>query len=139
MKKEDLLLNEFKNESEHPMYWVANYVRKVYGVSLENLKSKSRDREYVVPRQISMFFIKEFHRPLSLKSIGKFLGGRDHSTVIHALKTVSDLTDSDNQFKEKIKRIRAGLKKLQGKDEPKPVKISKQLQENIETLQLMSL
>jgi chromosomal replication initiator protein len=137
MKKE--LPIETVIDRENPMYWIANYISRLYGVSIENLKSKSRDRKYVDPRHISMYFIKEYHRSFSLKSIGEYFGGRDHSTVIHALENVSDLMDTDKQFKEKIKRAKVALNKLHGKSEPKPVKISKKLQENIETLQLMSL
>ncbi|MCB0736297.1 MAG: chromosomal replication initiator protein DnaA [Bacteroidetes bacterium] len=70
----------------------------------ELLKSKTRKREIVQARQISMFLSKRFTKT-SLANIGKFFGGRDHSTVIHACQTVSNLMDTDNGFKESVEEI----------------------------------
>ena len=42
---------------------------------------------------------------ITLKEIGSFLGGRDHSTVIHGIKTAGDLIETDKQFREEYKRL----------------------------------
>jgi len=79
-----------------------DYIQKTvaahYNISLEDLKSKSRKREFVTARQVAMFFVKQYTNH-SLKSIGHYFGGRDHSTVIHALQAVNDMLDTAPRFK----------------------------------------
>ena len=73
------------------------------------VKSKTRKREIVQARQISMFFAKDLTKS-SLKTIGMFFGGRDHSTVIHACQTVNDLMETDKQFKNDVVEIGKKIK-----------------------------
>lgn len=73
-------------------------------VDIEAMKGKTRKRDIVQARQIAMYFAKQMTRN-SLKSIGTHFGGRDHSTVIHALQTVSDLMETDKMFKNNVKEI----------------------------------
>ncbi|MDP5170760.1 MAG: chromosomal replication initiator protein DnaA [Bacteroidia bacterium] len=84
-------------------------IQEIVGNHLEidvaQMKSKTRKRDIVQARQIAMFFAKEMTRN-SLKSIGTHFGGRDHSTVIHALQTVSDLMETDKMFKQNVSEIR---------------------------------
>ena len=76
---------------------VCNY----YDVPYEKLLQKTRKREIVQARQISMFLAKAFTKN-SLKTIGEHFGGRDHTTVIHSCQTVKDLMDTDTLFKESV-------------------------------------
>jgi len=76
-----------------------------FKVEVDQLKAKTRKRQIVQARQIAMFFAKEMTRH-SLKSIGLHFGGRDHSTVIHALQTVGDLVATDKFFKQSVTDIR---------------------------------
>jgi chromosomal replication initiator protein len=55
-----------------------------------------------------MYFAKEFTN-LSLKSIGYHFGGRDHSTVIHAIQTISDLMEQEDAVKEAVQKIRSNF------------------------------
>lgn len=84
-------------------------IQKIVGehlsIEVELMKAKTRKRDIVQARQIAMFFAKEMTRH-SLKSIGLHFGGRDHSTVIHALQTVSDLIATDKYFKQNVTDIR---------------------------------
>ena len=75
-----------------------------FSIPVEKLKEKTRKREIVQARQISMHFAKKFTKH-SLKSIGLHFGGRDHSTVIHALSTVEDLMATDRTFKNDVENI----------------------------------
>ena len=59
-------------------------------INMQDLKSGWRKREAVLIRQMAMFFIRKFMPKTPLKSIGMFFGGRDHSTVIHAVQQISD-------------------------------------------------
>jgi chromosomal replication initiator protein len=74
-------------------------------IEVDDLKAKTRKRAIVQARQIAMYFAKEMTRH-SLKSIGLHFGGRDHSTVIHALQTVGDLIATDKFFKQSVNEIR---------------------------------
>ena len=90
-----------------------DYLQKVvaehYKVPITQLKSKSRKREIVTARQVAMYLSKK-HTHHSLKSIGHYFGGRDHSTVIHALQTVSDLLDTDQPFQRSFKELQQKFK-----------------------------
>ena len=68
------------------------------------IRAKTRKREVVRARQIAMYFCKEVTQH-SLKTIGLHFGGRDHSTVIHAVKTVEDQVDTDVQFRDMVDQI----------------------------------
>ena len=79
-----------------------DYIQKVvcdyFNLPMEILKSKTRKREVVQARQISMFFSKKLTKA-SLASIGANCGGKDHATVLHACRTVLNLSETDKQFK----------------------------------------
>ncbi|MBS1730907.1 MAG: chromosomal replication initiator protein DnaA [Bacteroidetes bacterium] len=72
-----------------------------FDVPYEKLLHKTRKREIVQARQISMFLAKGFTKN-SLKTIGEHFGGRDHTTVIHSCQTVKNLMDTDTLFKENV-------------------------------------
>jgi chromosomal replication initiator protein len=79
-------------------------VTEHFKVRIPDLKGKSRLREIVLPRQIAMYLAKELTN-LSLKSIGYHFGGRDHSTVIHAIQTVNDLMDTDKDISGAVNKL----------------------------------
>ena len=58
-----------------------------YSVKTADIKGKVRTSELVVPRQVTMFLIKDL-TDTTLMSIGEFLGGRDHTTVMHGIRKV---------------------------------------------------
>jgi hypothetical protein len=78
---------------------IANIVSSITTISVKSMKSKSRRRELVEARQMAMYFAKDFTSN-SLKTIGAFFGGRDHSTVIHAVQTMKDLYSTNKKHKE---------------------------------------
>jgi chromosomal replication initiator protein len=84
-------------------------VAKYFDVPVEKLHSKTRMREVVMARQLSMYLAKNYTNS-SLKVIGDSFGGRDHSTVIHSLKAVQDMMDTDLLFKDKVNAL---VKKVQ--------------------------
>lgn len=101
----------FKEKAEEPALSdyefnrTINIVRKFYPDStIDKIMSACRKRELVLIRQITMTILKKkYGEKLSLSAIGKrFPGaagqGVDHSTVIHAIKSVRDLRDSDKAF-----------------------------------------
>jgi len=99
-------LNHIVNESEKEISvdTIIDAVTEQFQVRIADLKGKSRLRSLVVPRQIAMYITKELTN-LSLKSIGYHFGGRDHSTVIHAIQTVSDLMASDKEINATVTKL----------------------------------
>lgn len=95
------------------METVTAQICEYFGLTVEALRSKTRKREIVIARHIAMYFCEE-NGLGSLKSIGIFFGGRDHSTVIHALRSVEDDVFTDAKFKNTVEEIRKLLK--EGKD-----------------------
>lgn len=73
-------------------------------VSYEDLQSKTRKREIVEARQICHWMIKNkvCYNRLSLDAIGKMIGGRDHATVMHSVKLVNNLIETDRVFRERL-------------------------------------
>jgi len=80
---------------------IQKMVCEYYDVPYEKLQQKTRKREIVQARQITMYLAKAFTKN-SLKTIGEHFGGRDHTTVIHSCQTVKDLMDTDSVFKENV-------------------------------------
>jgi len=68
-----------------------------YGVRLADLQGKRRTRSIALPRQICMYLARQL-TPLSLEEIGGFFGGRDHTTVLHATRTVDSLRQQDSEL-----------------------------------------
>jgi chromosomal replication initiator protein len=84
--------------------YIQDIVSKYFNISIEEMKDKARRKEIVIARQVAMYFSKDFTNN-SLKSIGFHFGGRDHSTVIHAVQSVNDMIDTDSIFRKSIKEI----------------------------------
>lgn len=86
---------------------IAIAVSDYYGVDMEQLKGKKRDRAIVVPRQIAMYLMR-IETDVSLLRIGAELGGRDHSTVLHAC----DKIDKEAARNEDLRRELAAVRDL---------------------------
>ncbi len=80
---------------------IMQYVCKHYSVEKEDLHSSRRSRNIVRPRQIGMYLSK-FLTSRSLPEIGRAFGGRDHTTVLHAVRRVEELIKQDEQIKEDV-------------------------------------
>jgi chromosomal replication initiator protein len=97
-----VLRNHIKTSSkEITIDNIQKMVCEYYDVPYEKLQQKTRKREIVQARQITMYLAKAFTKN-SLKTIGEHFGGRDHTTVIHSCQTVKDLMDTDSVFKENV-------------------------------------
>lgn len=79
-----------------------------YGVSVEDLAAKTRKKHVVAARQAAMYLCRDMTRA-SLKDIGAVFGKRDHTTVIHACRTVKKLLLSDENLQEDLDKIRNSL------------------------------
>ncbi len=84
--------------------FIQKTVADYFKVELEAMKSKVKKREIVIPRQTAMYFCKRYTQ-LTLALIGSNFGGRDHSTVIHALESVEDMMKTDPNFKNIVDEL----------------------------------
>ncbi len=84
---------------------IAKAIAHEFHVTLADLKGPSRARTVSVPRQVAMHFIRTL-TDASLPQIGRYFGGRDHSTVLSALKRVDKLRQADPTFDERIERLK---------------------------------
>jgi len=83
---------------------ILNAVTDRYSIRLADLQSKKRSRSIALPRQICMYLARNLTRH-SFEEIGGYFGGRDHTTVMHANKTVETMRESDPQFQASLERI----------------------------------
>jgi chromosomal replication initiator protein len=83
---------------------IAESVAEFYNITLEDLIKQSRKKEYVKPRQIAMFLIRK-ELDNSFPSIGDFFGGRDHTTVMHAVDKIEGLMSQKDSFKQEVDLI----------------------------------
>jgi chromosomal replication initiator protein len=72
-----------------------------YSINLDSLVGKSRTKEVAEARMVAMYLAREYTN-LSLKTIGIYFGGRDHSTVVHACKCVEDKKTENKQFSVRV-------------------------------------
>jgi chromosomal replication initiator protein len=79
-------------------------VRGHYDISHEQIVGKSREQRFALPRQIAMYLLRE-ETKCSFPTIGDHLGGRDHTTAMHACEKIAQLIQDDTQVKRDITLI----------------------------------
>ena len=87
---------------------IEEIMRKVaehYHLRMSDMTSARRARAVARPRQIAMFLAKTLTSK-SLPDIGRRFGGRDHTTVMHAIKRIESLMDTDSQIAEDVELLR---------------------------------
>lgn len=83
---------------------IQNYVCEYFGIDTNKVREKTRKQEIVEARQIAMYLAKQF-TDSSLKTIGLHFGGRDHSTVIHAISTVEERMQTSPKQKRVVEEL----------------------------------
>lgn len=99
------------NQRECTPELVINTVASFYSLTPEDLKGPSRSQKIVKPRHIAMYLARQ-ETDASLPQIGKALGGRDHTTVLHGSNKISDLVERDERLRREILTIRKRLYNL---------------------------
>ena len=87
---------------------IQNVVSSFFNISLTDMLSQRRSRPLARPRQIAMYLAKKL-TTRSLPEIGRRFANRDHTTVIHAVKTISRLSEQDDEMKKNINQIKSLL------------------------------
>jgi chromosomal replication initiator protein len=86
------------NNREISIEYIQKVICEYFQLPLDVINSKTRKREVVQARQLAMFFSKK-HTKSSLAHIGKQCGNKDHATVLHAVKTINNLAETDKKFR----------------------------------------
>jgi chromosomal replication initiator protein len=104
------LINKLVKNSrrELSIEYISKVVCDYFNMSVESLQTKTRKREIVQARQITMYFSKTLTK-YSLASIGAQIGNKDHATGLHACKTVNNLKDTDKNFRQYVEDIEKKL------------------------------
>jgi chromosomal replication initiator protein len=84
---------------------IQKVVARHYNVSKHDLLSARRTRTIVRPRQIAMYLAKTM-TPRSFPEIGKRFGGRDHTTVLHAVRKIEEMVSADQTLAQEIELLK---------------------------------
>lgn len=106
-----LLLPGFERHMRNPALAVADIKREVaafFHIPIGEMVSQRRSRGVARPRQVAMYLAKQ-RTPKSLPNIGKLFGNRDHTTVIHAVRTVERLMGEDMSIAAAVRELDARL------------------------------
>jgi len=87
---------------------IQNVVSNYFNIALSEMLSQRRSRPLARPRQIAMYLAKKL-TTRSLPEIGRRFANRDHTTVIHAVKTITRLSEQDDEMKRNISQIKSLL------------------------------
>jgi chromosomal replication initiator protein len=79
-----------------------------FGVKLADLKAKSRTKAVAFPRQVAMFLSRELTHA-SLAEVGRAFGGKDHTTVLHAVEKIKTLVNEDPKLRKTVEGIVQGI------------------------------
>ncbi len=90
---------------------IAETVADFFNVRLTDLQGKRKPRSIAQPRQIGMYLARR-HTRHSLEEIGGFFGGRDHTTVIHAIKTIEGKATTDQQLSALLEELEQKVVKV---------------------------
>ena len=89
---------------------ILSAVTKHFGVQLSQLHSKRKLKSITLPRQVAMHLARKLTN-LSLEEIGGFMGGRDHTTVMHADEKIKNLRKQDRNISATLRKLEAIIKK----------------------------
>jgi chromosomal replication initiator protein len=87
---------------------VINFVAEHFNITPNDINGISRQREIVLPRQIAMYILKE-DLNMSLEAIGKHMGGKNHTTVLHSIKKITKELQTDKSLLSNINSIKRSL------------------------------
>jgi chromosomal replication initiator protein len=98
-----------ENRREITIDMVLEHVSQAMNVSIEDINSKKRTREIAQARQLAMYLCKQHVSHIPLVTIGATIGGKNHSTVLHACNTIADLIETDKSFRAQVEDVERAL------------------------------
>jgi chromosomal replication initiator protein len=107
--KEHLKLNEeLENQKNVTIESISKNVANYFKIPIGDLRGKAKTKEVALARQVAMYIISKMLRP-TLKENGYYFSGRDHSTVLHAIKTITDKIKTDPHLAQQLLEIEKQL------------------------------
>jgi chromosomal replication initiator protein len=107
--KEHLKLSEeLENQKNVTIETITKTVANYYKIPVGDIRGKTKTKEVALPRQVAMFLVSKMLKP-TLKDNGQYFSGRDHSTVLHAIKTISDRIKTDVLLAQQVLDIEKQL------------------------------
>ncbi len=104
LAKEILKIYVKISQKEVTIDHIVKVVSELMDVTVDRLNSKTRTRDVALARQVAMYLAKQ-HTKSSLSAIGLAIGGRNHATVLHACKTITNMLDTDKEFAKQLAEI----------------------------------
>lgn len=115
------VLEEFgvvQNEQrDPPIHQIMDEISRYYGVKLSDLLSKRRQKSIAGPRQVGMWLARQYTRH-SLEEIGSYFGGRDHTTVMHAVKSIDTKQADDPSLRHDVTQLQSRLRSRETTRQP---------------------
>jgi hypothetical protein len=99
--------------TEGPVAHIQRVVARHFNISVREMTSDRRSRYVARPRQVAMYLAREL-TSFSLPRIGQLFGGRDHTTVIHAIRVIGEMDEEDPQMSAHINTLMEELEALRG-------------------------
>jgi len=90
------------------MEHIQRKVAEFFGIKLSDMRAKNRTKSVAFPRQIAMYLSRQLTHS-SLSDIGRAFGGKDHTTVIHAVSKLQVLIQEDPKLKHTIDTLTQGI------------------------------
>lgn len=107
--KEHLKLNEeLENQKHVSIESITKTVANYYKIPVGDIRGKAKTKEVALSRQVAMFIVSKMLKP-TLKDNGHYFSGRDHSTVLHAIKTIGDRIKTDGHLAQQVLEIEKQL------------------------------
>jgi len=110
-RAQEILKDSLKEEEKKiNIDQIQHTVAEFFNLNVSDLRSKSRTKSVVLPRQIAMFLIRTLTGH-SLPEIGQYFGGRDHTTVLHSFQKITKDMETNPVFRRKVDEIQDLLKR----------------------------
>ena len=105
------ILKDVITEDDRPLTVdaIMKRVSEHYGIRVQDMKSRKRTKDIALPRQVAMYIARDLTEA-SLSEIGKVIGGKDHATVIYAVKQIKARREKDDSFDRMIENLMLKLR-----------------------------
>lgn len=90
------------------------FVSKHYGLTMQEMEGQSREQRVALPRQISMYLMRKYATHLSYPAIGRLLGDRDHTTILHGDRKIAEKVMNDPDFLDEMMALEGLLQERLG-------------------------
>ena len=108
LAKQALGEGDVSREKRVTIQQILDAVIKYYNLKLSDLQSKKRNQSIAFPRQICMYLARK-HTRYSLEEIGGYFGGRDHTTILHGVRTIDRQMKNDRDVAQQVTQIDSTL------------------------------